>query len=64
MDLFFSTTTESYDDPPRSIPVGLMPQTAEVLTESDDWTGITDAKERRKLQNRLNQRAKSRFFRR
>lgn len=61
MDLFFSTT-EFNDEPPACIPVRPMPQTAEVLAESEDWTGITDAKERRKLQNRLNQRAKSTYL--
>jgi hypothetical protein len=33
-----------------------MPQQTEVRAQDDDWTGRTDAKARRKLQNRLNQR--------
>jgi hypothetical protein len=33
-----------------------MPQQAEVRAPEDDWTGLTNAAERRKLQNRLNQR--------
>lgn len=33
-----------------------MPQRREVRKPDDDWTGITSAAERRKLQNRLNQR--------
>ncbi|OOQ81969.1 hypothetical protein PEBR_40957 [Penicillium brasilianum] len=39
------------------IPLGQMPQQAGVRTKKDDWTGIVDRTERRKLQNRLNQRA-------
>jgi hypothetical protein len=39
------------------IPLGQMPQQAGIRTLKDDWTGIVDRKERRKLQNRLNQRA-------
>lgn len=38
-----------------------MPQQAEVLVPEDDWTGKSSAAERRKLQNRLNQRAYSKF---
>ena len=33
-----------------------MPQQAEVRFAEDDWTGSTDAAERRKRQNRLHQR--------
>jgi hypothetical protein len=33
-----------------------MPQQEEVRGREDDWTGLTDAAARRKLQNRLNQR--------
>lgn len=39
------------------IPLGQMPQQAGIRTQEDDWTGIVDRTERRKLQNRLNQRA-------
>ncbi|EPS30704.1 hypothetical protein PDE_05656 [Penicillium oxalicum 114-2] len=39
------------------IPLARMPQQATVQTQEEDWTGITDRTERRKLQNRLNQRA-------
>lgn len=40
-----------------SITLGLMPQQTEVRRPNDDWTGVTSTAERRKLQNRLNQRA-------
>lgn len=35
----------------------LMPQQELACTSSDDWTGVIDRAQRRKLQNRLNQRA-------
>jgi len=38
-----------------------MPQQLGVRVAGDDWTGITSTKERRKLQNRLNQRAYSMY---
>ncbi|CZR62709.1 uncharacterized protein PAC_12606 [Phialocephala subalpina] len=41
---------------PSKIELRRMAQQAEVRTSEDDWTGIKDAAERRKLQNRLNQR--------
>ncbi|KAE8376784.1 hypothetical protein BDV26DRAFT_293809 [Aspergillus bertholletiae] len=39
------------------IPVARMPQQAGVRGPQDDWTGIIDRTERRRLQNRLNQRS-------
>ncbi|CAG8121460.1 unnamed protein product [Penicillium salamii] len=36
--------------------LGRMPQQASVREARDDWTGVINRKERRKLQNRLNQR--------
>lgn len=44
-----------------SIPLSSMPQQAEVLAPEDDWTGLSSPAARRKLQNRLNQRAYSKF---
>lgn len=41
---------------PSKIEVRRMAQQSEVRTSEDDWTGVKDAAERRKLQNRLNQR--------
>jgi len=50
--------------PPEENAIQLLPmrQTAEAKVQSEDWTGLTGAKERRKLQNRLNQRARSEFL--
>lgn len=36
-----------------------MPQQPRLLGTEEDWTGITSSTERRKLQNRINQRAYS-----
>ncbi|KUJ10542.1 uncharacterized protein LY89DRAFT_656375 [Mollisia scopiformis] len=41
---------------PAKLELSRMVQQVEVRTSEDDWTGIKDAAERRKLQNRLNQR--------
>lgn len=38
------------------IPLAKMPQQVGVQKAEEDWTGIINRKERRKLQNRLNQR--------
>ncbi|KAL3433233.1 hypothetical protein BDV09DRAFT_196963 [Aspergillus tetrazonus] len=38
------------------IPLTHMPQQAHVWKADDDWTGVVDRRERRKLQNRQNQR--------
>ncbi|TDZ26138.1 hypothetical protein Cob_v001358 [Colletotrichum orbiculare MAFF 240422] len=43
-----------------SIPVTTNPRLAELRDPSEDWTGVTSTTERRKLQNRLNQRARRR----
>ncbi|KAF3800006.1 hypothetical protein GCG54_00001115 [Colletotrichum gloeosporioides] len=43
-----------------SIPVLANPRLAELRDPSEDWTGVTSTAERRKLQNRLNQRARRR----
>jgi hypothetical protein len=47
------------DDGPIAPPIVLsdMIQRREIRTVAEDWTGTTDSARRRKLQNRLNQRA-------
>ncbi|KAL3454191.1 hypothetical protein BJX65DRAFT_85072 [Aspergillus insuetus] len=40
----------------ETITLAYMPQQAHVWRAEDDWTGVIDRKERRKLQNRQNQR--------
>ena len=47
----------SNGDGPISIALGPMRQRTEVRSLEDDWTGVTSTADRRKLQNRLNQRA-------
>jgi hypothetical protein len=36
-----------------------MPHQSQVQASGEDWAGVTSTAERRKLQNRLNQRARS-----
>lgn len=43
--------------------VAHMQQQKEVRKPDDDWTGLSDAAERRKRQNRLNQRIYSTSYR-
>ena len=45
------------EDSRPGLSIELMPQQAGLRAIAEDWTGVTDRKERRKLQNRLNQRA-------
>lgn len=40
-----------------AIPLAQMRQQAGIRLPEDDWTGVTDREARKKLQNRLNQRA-------
>lgn len=48
---------DAIDSPPL-ISIGQMPHIAYVRRGREDWAGITDRKERKRLQNRLNQRAR------
>ncbi|EFQ33829.1 hypothetical protein CGRA01v4_10717 [Colletotrichum graminicola] len=45
---------------PTGISIEINPRLAELKDPSEDWTGVTSTAERRKLQNRLNQRARRR----
>lgn len=44
-----------------TIPVQQLPQLAELRSVEEDWTGSTGPAKRRKLQNRLNQRARREY---
>jgi hypothetical protein len=46
---------------PPAVELTQMKHQVEVRGPEDDWTGITNAAERRKLQNRLHQRTYSRY---
>ncbi|UPL00110.1 hypothetical protein LCI18_011044 [Fusarium solani-melongenae] len=48
--------------PPPSIPLQLMPQQVNVSTE-DDWTGTSDPRARKKLQDRIHQRIRRKRMR-
>lgn len=54
MDLVPSTASSS-----TRVSLGTMSQQALVREPEDDWTGTADRERRRRLQNRLNQRAYS-----
>ncbi|KAL2845919.1 hypothetical protein BJY01DRAFT_263423 [Aspergillus pseudoustus] len=47
----------SSDRPDLSIVLRQMPHQSYLKRQNEDWAGVTDTKERKKLQNRLNQRA-------
>jgi hypothetical protein len=49
------------DEDSSGIFLGRMRQQEETRAPDDDWTGVADATERRRLQNRLNQRIYSRL---
>ena len=49
------------DPSPLLIPLQPMMQQVDLRAPEDDWTGVTRASERRKIQNRLHQRAYSKF---
>lgn len=53
-------------DGTSSIPVitlECMPQQIEMLTPEENWLGLSSSAERRRIQNRLNQRARSKSLR-
>ena len=58
-DMQNDVSLEEIDAVVPSVSLGRMPQQAHVLNLQDDWTGKSSSAERRRLQNRLNQRAYS-----
>lgn len=56
--LHFTTPTQSMLDFPPVVRVELqpMPHEAHIRRPGEDWAGITNPKERKRLQNRLNKR--------
>lgn len=56
MSYIAMTSASNYCDN-DAIALGHMTERTEVRRSEDDWTGVTSTAERRKLQNRLNQRA-------
>jgi hypothetical protein len=56
MEAGLSQSVLGGDESLPGVTLGRMPQQLEVRTSDDDWTGLTSAEQRRKLQNRLNQR--------
>ncbi|KAF4776418.1 hypothetical protein HER10_EVM0006095 [Colletotrichum scovillei] len=59
-ELSLTTTGSSSTSEIVQVSLGQLPAQSEALESSEDWTGLTSSKERRKLQNRLNQRARRR----
>jgi hypothetical protein len=59
-DLILTMNTLLNDDASSTISLRPMPQRLEVIVPGDDWTGVISSARRRRLQNRLNQRAYSR----
>lgn len=49
------------ETPVQTIELGWSSQRLVLRDSKEDWTGITNPAARRKLQNRLNQRARSRY---
>ena len=45
-------------EPTNRLDIGILPQLTEMKSADEDWSGISAPEARRKLQNRLNQRAR------